>query len=121
MPKPYSIDAKLLAGLELRGMPVSEFSKVAALDGIRGASKTKLNEAFRDADPLENEVAFNCWKLWEEIETLCQNFEPFVLSLRDGEQVHQWLKAVRNNEVVSVVFVGTDGHVMAPKEEGEKS
>ncbi len=105
MPTALSIDGKLLAGLDLRGMPVSEFAKIAALENIRGASKTKLNEAFRDVAPLQNETALKCWSLWEEIEGLCKSLEPFALSLGDGDKVHRWLTAVRNKRVVSVVLM----------------
>jgi hypothetical protein len=95
MPTPHSIDGKLLAGFELRGMPVSEFAVVARAEGIRGASKTVLNEAFRDVKALPNETASQLWALWQEIEELCQRSAPFVLDLSDGKRAHDWLVAYR--------------------------
>ena len=117
MPTQFSIDAKLLAGLELRGMPVSEFAKVAGLENIRGASKTVLNESFRDVRPLKNDVAERCWTLWLEIEAMCQKAEPLKLDLFDGAKVHEWLKAFRREEIFMLVIdtlSGKDG-------EGEKN
>jgi hypothetical protein len=106
MPTHFSIDGKLLAGLELRGMPVSEFAKIGALENLRGASKTVLNESFRDVRPLKNNVAERCWALWQEIEEMCQSFHPFQLSLKDGEQVHGWLVARRKGEIFHIVVDG---------------
>ena len=106
MPATHSIDQKLLDGLTLRGMPVDQFAKVAGLDGIRGASKTVLNESFRDVRALRNDVAERCWALWQEIEEMCKSFEPFALSLKDGEQVHGWLVARRKGEVFAIVVDG---------------
>jgi hypothetical protein len=99
MPALFSTEGKLLAGLERRRMTVEAFAKVAALDGIRGASKTRLNESFRDAGALDNGVAQQCWKLWAEIEGLCMEFEPLILDLRDGDIVHQWLQRRRAGEL----------------------
>ena len=103
MPTKYSIDGRLLEGFELRGMPVAEFSKSADAEGIRGASKTVLNEAFRDVRPLKNEVAERLWELWKEIDEMAKSFEPFSLDLSDGLRVHDWLKARREGTVYSVV------------------
>ena len=101
---PTGIDKLLLEGLELRQMPVASFSRVAALRGIRGGSTTILNEAFRDVRSLDGEVGLRLWELWQEIESLCKSLEPFCLSLRDGEKVHEWLTAVRGGRVISVVL-----------------
>ena len=49
MPTPLSVEGRLLHGLEQRGMSVGEFARVANREGIPAASKTKLNEYFRDA------------------------------------------------------------------------
>ena len=119
MPAKLSIDAKLLARLELRGMPVSEFAKIAALEHIRGASKTVLNESFRDVRPLKNDVAERCWDLWLEIEAMCQKAEPLKLDLFDGGQVHEWLKALRREEIFLLVLntlSGDDAKETPPKE-----
>ncbi len=106
MPAKFSLDQKLLDGLTLRGMPVDQFARVAGLEGIRGASKTVLNESFRDVRALKNDVAEKCWRLWEEIEAMCREFEPFALSLKDGEQVHGWLVARRAGKVFAIVVDG---------------
>jgi hypothetical protein len=106
MPAKLSIDQKLLDGLELRQMPVAEFAKVAGLENIRGASKTVLNESFRDIRPLKNDSAEQCWALWVEIDAMCREFEPFALSLKDGVRVHGWLVARRKGEIFHIVVDG---------------
>jgi hypothetical protein len=103
MPAQFSSDAQLLEGLGLRDMPVDQFALVAAANGIRGASKTVLNESFRGVRALKNDVAEKLWALWSEIEAMCQEFAPFALDLTDGERVHEWLKARRAGSVYSVV------------------
>ena len=100
MPTPHSIDGKLLAGLELRRMPVAQFSIVAGFEGIRNASTTKLNEAFRDVDPLPNETAARLWALWLEIDELARSVEPLTLDLRNGKLVHEWLVKHRQGELI---------------------
>src|SRR5208283_2762608 len=109
MPTKFSIDGRLLAGLELRGMPVAEFAIVCARENIRGASKTVLNESFRDVRPLKNEVALQAWALWQEIDGMCQQFEPFTLDLSDGERTWNWLQARRAGTVFSIVVSGQVG------------
>jgi hypothetical protein len=105
MPAPGSIEAEVLAGTELRGMPVSELAVLAGMEGIRFCSKTKLNEYFRGAATIPAETANQLWALWAEVEALCKSFEPFALSLKDGAKVYEWLTAVRNKRIVSVVLV----------------
>jgi hypothetical protein len=104
MPTQLSIDGRLLEGLELRGMPVAEFAVVAAKENIRFASKTKLNEAFRDVAPLRPETALALWALWTEIDEMCESFRPFKLDLSSGELTHQILGLRRAGKVFSVVI-----------------
>jgi len=104
MPSKFSIDGRLKDGLDRCGMPVSEFAKVAALENIRYASKTVLNEAFRDVKPLQPDTALSLWQLFQEIEGMCHGFRPYILNLVNGEQVHQWLVARRNSELVAYVL-----------------
>jgi hypothetical protein len=104
MPTPYSIDGRLMTALDAHGMPVAEFAKTAALEGVRGASKTVLNESFRDVRPLKNEVAERCWALWGEIAAMCQKAEPLRLDLSDGLKVHEWLKAFRDEHIFVLVI-----------------
>jgi len=106
MPAKFSTDQKLLDGLTARAMPVDQFSIVAAKEGIRGASKTVLNESFRDVRPLKNDVAEKLLALWQEIDAMCREFEPFALSLKDGAQVHGWLVARRAGKVFHIVIDG---------------
>lgn len=89
------IDKQLNDALQMRGMPVEEFAKTAAAEGIRYASKSKLFEAFRGVKALSNETALDCWNLWKEIDQLSRSVEPLILDLSDGERVHRWLQARR--------------------------
>jgi hypothetical protein len=100
-----SIDYKLNEGLQLRGMPVEEFAAIAAKERIRFASKSRLFESFRNGKSLPNETAEPLWKLWQEIEALCQRAGRFRLDLSDGLQVYEWLKASREG---SVYFIAVD-------------
>ena len=95
MPTPLSVEGRLLHGIEQRGMPVAEFAVVANREGIPAASKTKLNEYFRDAASMSRTTADRCWALWSEIDQLCRVVEPLALNLSDGLRVHEWLLAFR--------------------------
>jgi hypothetical protein len=100
MPTPYSFEGRLLAGLNARRMPVDQFAIVATKDGIRGVSKTKLNEFFRDAAKMPNDIGEQCWHLWQEIEKMCRAVEPLAVDLRDGQQVYEWLQKSRRGELI---------------------
>ena len=81
----HSIDQKLNDGLQLRGMSVETFAKLAVLFDIPKASKAKLYEAFRGGKALDNETALRLWKLWERIEDLIERAQPFSLSFENAE------------------------------------
>lgn len=98
MPTPFSHAGRLLAGLEQRGMPVSEFAIAARLEGIPAASKTKLNEYFRDV-PMPISVGERCLALWSDIERLCVAMEPLALNLSDGVRVYQWVRDFRQEQL----------------------
>lgn len=106
MPTPLSHAGQLLAGLEKRGMPVAEFALAAKLENIPAASKTKLNEYFRDV-PMPNAVGERCLTLWADIERLCIVMEPLALNLSDGLRVHQWVRAFRE-EKLKIAFANTE-------------
>jgi len=101
-----SIDYKMNEGLLLRQMSVDQFAIVAGKENIPRASKSKLFEAFRGVKALQNETAVLLWALFREIDTMCLEFEPFALDLKDGERVHGWLLARRNGELYSIVIDG---------------
>jgi hypothetical protein len=92
---------QLLADLEQRGMPVAEFAVVLAANGIRFASKTRLNEAFRETNPipLRDDIAEKVWHLWQEIEAMAievYTTSPYaVMNLADGARVHTSLQIFR--------------------------
>jgi hypothetical protein len=98
MPTPLSHAGRLLAGLERRGMPVAEFALAARLEGIPAASKTKLNEYFRDI-PMPNNIGERCLALWADIERLCVQMEPLELNLSDGLRVYQWVRDFREEKL----------------------
>lgn len=95
---------KLSADLGEHNMPLIEFAIVLRLDGVRGASHTRLKEALRDADanpiPLADDVAQQVLKVWTEI-SLLQFWmyvvagAPIKIDLRNGERVHEWLVDLR--------------------------
>jgi hypothetical protein len=97
---------KLLADIGLRGMSVEEFARVIALDGIRFASKPRLNEAFRDSkpNPLRDDVAMQVLALWREIEAIAlevYSHAPWaVMDLSDGNRVHASLEIFRGCQVL---------------------
>jgi hypothetical protein len=89
----------LLDRIELHKMPVSELAIVATRAGIKGTSKTKLNEYFREASAMPNDTAEQMWALWREIEQLIVAALPLALDLRDGARVWGWLEAQRKDEI----------------------
>jgi hypothetical protein len=97
---------KLLISLEEKNVPVAEFAKIVALDGIRFASKTRLNEAFRDVNPipLRDDVAEQVWDLWQEILLMSYESLPYPMDLTNGERTHaslqifRGLQALKGNE-----------------------
>lgn len=80
----------LLEELERRDMPVSEFGKLAALEGIRNASKTKLNEYFRGAASMPGDTAEQLWALMKEIVSYVDEV-PIPVALRDGDEIKRIL------------------------------
>lgn len=99
---------KLLAGLELRKMPVEEFARVLRLDGVRFASRARLNIAFRDAkEPLRDDTARQVQEVWDEIELMCFEALPWPVDLSNGVRVHaslqifRGLRALQGNEINS--------------------
>ena len=92
---------KLLADIGLRNMSVEAFAQTAFLDGIKFASKARLNEAFRDKNPkpLRDDVAEQVWTLWKEIESMALEVyarAPWaVMDLSDGNRVHASLEIFR--------------------------
>ena len=98
-----NVDYKeLIADLDKHNMPVAEFATVLRLEGVRFASKTRLNEAFRDIDPipLRDDVAQQVLKVWSEINIM--QFWLYVVTgtsikidLSNGERVHEQLVDLR--------------------------
>ncbi len=92
---------KLLTEMEERRMPVAALAETARLDGIRFASLSRLNQVFRDRDPLplRDEVAQQILNLWQEIQGLqfwCYVCDvPFQLNFSDGARVYEWLQMLR--------------------------
>jgi hypothetical protein len=84
---PQTIDQQLNSGLQLRGMSVEVFAKLAVLFDIPKASKAKLYEAFRGGKALDNETALRLWKLWVRVEDLVERAAPFKISLENAESV----------------------------------
>ena len=97
---------ELRKGLENRGMPVAEFAALLLAEGVPFASKTKLNECWRDVDPvpLKDDVAPQVWSLWEELNEMCFAFLPFPLNVSNGARTHvslqlyRGLKALKGDE-----------------------
>jgi hypothetical protein len=106
MPTPFSVAGRLMAALELRSMPVSEFAVLTGKEKIPAASKTKLNEYFRDAASMPHATEERCWALWTEIETLCRSVQPLALDLSNGFRVHEWLLAQRAEQLQIAVIIG---------------
>lgn len=99
MPTPDSPAGILLAGLTAHKMPVAEFATVAGREGIRATSKSSMNGYFSDTAAMPRDVEAACLRVWREIEALCEEAKPLVLDLRDGQQVHAWVKARRQDEL----------------------
>jgi len=93
---------ELIADLDRRGMPVAELAVVAAANGIRFASKTRLNEAFRDVNPipLRDETAEQMARLWAEIESMIYEFLPFPLDVSNGARTHTSLELYRGLQLL---------------------
>jgi len=83
----YGIDEKLNDGLQLHGVSVEQFAKLATLFGIPKTSRAKLYEAFRGVRALDNETALKLWKLWERVLDIVERAQPFKLDLDDAERV----------------------------------
>src|SRR5260370_29057267 len=88
---------EMLAGLGERGMTVPEFATFLALAGVRFASKTRLNEAFREKDslPLRDDVAEEVWNLWLELEEMRTCLLPYSVDLSSGARAHAQLMIFR--------------------------
>ena len=93
---------KLLTELEERRMPVAALAETARLDGIKFASLSRLNQAFRDRDPLplRDEVAQQILNLWNEISmvqfwTYVLVGAPLKLDFSDGQKVYDGLLVMR--------------------------
>lgn len=103
---------KLLAGLELRRMPIEEFARVLQLDGVRFASRARLNQAFR-GEPLRDDTAEQVWSLWKELESMALETyasAPWaVLSFADGGRVHTGLQIFRSWQANFEALKGEDG------------
>jgi len=97
---------KLLADIGLRNMSVEAFAQTALLDGIKFASKARLNEAFRDKNPkpLRDDAAEQVWNLWQEIESMAleiYSHAPWaVMDLSDGNRVKASLEIFRGCQVL---------------------
>lgn len=93
---------QLITEMDERGMPVAAFAEVARLDGVRFASTSRLNQAFRNVNPLplRDDVAEQLTRLWGEIVNLqlwCYVAGlPFKIDFRDGSRVYEWVQAVRS-------------------------
>ncbi len=89
---------EMLAGLGERGMTVPEFAVFLALVGVRFASKTRLNEAFREKDsiPLRDDVAEEVWNLWLELEEMHACFLPYRVDMVSGARTHAQLMLFRD-------------------------
>ena len=100
MPTPGSIEAKLKAGLELRGMSTEQFAEVARLEGITNSSRRHLDRVFKDERTLDGGTAEKLWALWYQIENLqfwCYVVGlPFKIDLSDGAKVFEWLQVLRS-------------------------
>lgn len=95
-----SFETRLDDWLRLRRMTVQTFAAIVKMDGAGdGAGQARLFMALRGEKALPNEVAERLWKLWQEIEALCQRAEPLWLDLSDGLQIYEWLKASREGSV----------------------
>src|SRR6266478_4771722 len=93
---------KLIAEMDERGMPVAALAETARFDGIKFASTSRLNQAFRSVDPLplRDEVAQQIWNLWAEISmlqfwTYILVGAPLKLDFTNGQKVYDGLCAMR--------------------------
>lgn len=105
---------KLLADIGLRGMSVEEFAILLAAEGIRFASKARLNEAFRDLNPkpLRDDVAEQVARLWAEIESMCFDFLPFPLDVTNGARTHVSLQLYRGLKALK----GDENKIVVPQQ-----
>ena len=99
---PHSIDQKLNEGLQLRGMSVEQFAKLAVLCNVSKASKAKLYEAFRGGKALDNETALRLWGLWERIEDLVHRALPFKVAFTDIENTKFLMDLLKDGCEMSV-------------------
>jgi hypothetical protein len=96
----------LLEELERRDMPVAELAKLAALENIRNASKTKLNEYFREAASMPGETATQLWALMTEITSYIDKL-PAPVALKDADEIKRILDERRaTKEVIGDDAVG---------------
>ena len=93
---------KLIAEMDERGLPVAAFAETARLNGIKFASTSRLNQAFRSVDPLplRDDTAQQIWNLWQEIQALqfwtyVITSMPLKLDFSNGAKVHESLLMLR--------------------------
>lgn len=89
----------LLEELELRDMPVAVFAQLAALQNISGASKTKLNEYFREAAVMPGHTSERLWALMLEIREYCDSTATPV-ALTNAEEIKKILDERREAKEV---------------------
>src|SRR5579859_3019099 len=99
---PVTVDDKLNDGLQLHGMSVETFAKLADLFSIPKASKAKLYESFRGGKALDTQTAVKLWKVWEKVADLVQRAKPFPIALDDANHIKLLLDVVDDGVDIAV-------------------
>ena len=101
---------QLLAWIETRDVPVQTFADILRLSGVKGASKTRLNEAFRDQNQirLTDDVAVEVEKVWSILREIEHTAGLLQISFLDAEHVHLLVSLWRRGFVFAAQAVEVD-------------
>jgi hypothetical protein len=90
----YSVETKTQNFINLRDTSAEFISGAAQIDGISGASTSRLSQAFRGR-PLPAETAVPLAKLIDDLESYCSSLHPVPVSLRNPVVIMELLNDFR--------------------------
>ena len=111
-----SVEAKVENFMRLRDTSADFLSSLAQLDGISGASTSRLYQSLRDETKrLPTETAVPLEKLIDDLDRFCASFHPVPVSLRNAVLIHGLLKDFRTRREESVRPVPFEVVLIGPR------
>jgi len=108
----YSVEAKIQNFMTLRDTSADFVAGAAQLEGIGGASSSRLSQAFRGR-PLPAETAVPLAKLVDDVEAYCASMHPVPIALRNPVVIMELVNNFRKRREkqsrpvpFAVIFIG---------------